>query len=296
MKIENAAGGPARKRNTPLKRRVKRAAAHTVLALASAVLIFPVFTVFMTALKGFDQIVANPGALFPRPPHWRNFIDVFTVLPFFTYLKNSVVVVVCSVGGVALSSSLVAYGFSRFQNRYKEIVFSVMLATIMIPGQVLMIPTFEMFQSFGWVDTLLPFIVPPLFGGGVTNVFLIRQFMRGLPKSLFESAEIEGASEFRIYAQITLPLSKAVLFTVAIFTFLGAWSDFMGPLIYLSSPSRFTLAYGMYVYFSTAFIGATQPWHLICAVNLVIIVPVVALYFFAQRYFVQGIQLTGIKN
>mgnify|MGYP000942363567 FL=1 len=161
-----------------------------------------------------------------------------------------------------------------------------MLSTIMIPGQILQIPLYEMYRGMGWINTYKPMIIPAFLGGGITNVFLIRQFFNSLPKSIFESAQIDGAGEFRIFATIAVPLSKAIIFTVAIFSFTASWNDFYSPLLYINDDKKYTLAYGLYIFFDKFKVGSYKAWNIICAANLVVIVPIIVLYFFAQRYFV----------
>ena len=195
-----------------------------------------------------------------------------------------------------MTSALVAYAFSRFDFKYKGIIFAVMLSTIMIPGQILQIPLYEMYRGMGWINTYKPMIIPAFLGGGITNVFLIRQFFNSLPKSIFESAQIDGAGEFRIFATIAVPLSKAIIFTVAIFSFTASWNDFYSPLLYINDDKKYTLAYGLYIFFDKFKVGSYKAWNIICAANLVVIVPIIVLYFFAQRYFMEGITLGGVKG
>ena len=238
----------------------------------------------------------NPASLIPKEFTLKNYVTVFTEFPFTQYLINTLFITITSTIGITLTSALVAYAFARFDFKYKGIIFAVMLSTIMIPGQILQIPLYEMYRGMGWINTYKPMIIPAFLGGGITNVFLIRQFFNSLPKSIFESAQIDGAGEFRIFATIAVPLSKAIIFTVAIFSFTASWNDFYSPLLYINDDKKYTLAYGLYIFFDKFKVGSYKAWNIICAANLVVIVPIIVLYFFAQRYFVEGITLGGVKG
>ena len=250
----------------------------------------------MTSLKTFEDVQMNPARLIPKEFTLKNYVTVFTEFPFTQYLINTLFITITSTIGITLTSALVAYAFSRFDFKYKGIIFAVMLSTIMIPGQILQIPLYEMYRGMGWINTYKPMIIPAFLGGGITNVFLIRQFFNSLPNSIFESAQIDGAGEFRIFATIAVPLSKAIIFTVAIFSFTASWNDFYSPLLYINDDKKYTLAYGLYIFFDKFKVGSYKAWNIICAANLVVIVPIIVLYFFAQRYFVEGITLGGVKG
>jgi multiple sugar transport system permease protein len=207
-----------------------------------------------------------------------------------------------SIIGIVLSSSFVAYGFTRFGYlRAASVFFSVLMATMFIPGQVLQIPIYEIYYRIGWLDTFWPFLIPPFLGGGIVNVFLVKQFMRGIPSSLFEAGELDGASELRMFAVIALPLQIPVMLTIAIFTFIGSWNDFFGPLIYLSSSKNYTLALLIYTFMCdpAKYTGggfARTPWNLVSALSMISMVPIFVIYAFAQKYFMEGIALTGVKG
>ncbi len=196
-----------------------------------------------------------------------------------------------TVVGAVLSSALVAYGFGRIPFRGKGLLFGIVIATMALPSQVTMIPVFELFRSLGWYGTYLPLIVPVFFGVPFF-IFLLTQFYRTLPEETAESARLDGASEFAIFSRIVLPLSKAALATCALFQFLGTWNDFMGPLIYINDPAKYTLAYGLQQFLS-AYGGQ---WSQLMAAATLFTLPIVLLFFFAQRTFIQGIATTGGKN
>lgn len=267
-----------------------------ILVISTCLVLLPIVTMVMTSLKTFEDVQMNPASLIPKEFTLKNYVTVFTEFPFTQYLINTLFITITSTVGITLTSALVAYAFSRFDFKYKGIIFAVMLSTIMIPGQILQIPLYEMYRGMGWINTYKPMIIPAFLGGGITNVFLIRQFFNSLPKSIFESAQIDGAGEFRIFATIAVPLSKAIIFTVAIFSFTASWNDFYSPLLYINDDKKYTLAYGLYIFFDKFKVGSYKAWNIICAANLVVIVPIIILYFFAQRYFVEGITLGGVKG
>lgn len=224
-------------------------------------------------------------------PQWENYLQALNVQPFALFGWNTVKITLLGVLGDLVSSSLVAYGFARFEFRGKNILFVLVLATIMLPPQVIMIPQFLLFRNLGWVDTHLPLIVPSFFGSAF-SIFLFRQYFMTLPRALDEAAMIDGASRFGIYQEVLMPLTKPVIATVAVFAFLARWNDFMGPLIYLSSSEKFTLSLAL-----ASFQGlySTQ-WHLLMAATLVVMLPCIVLFFAAQRYFISGITLGGVKG
>ena len=225
-------------------------------------------------------------------PQWRNFGEAIQAMKLFpTYLNNTLVLCILTVIGTVCSSTLVAYGFSRIDWPGRDKVFVVVLATMMIPAPVLMVPLFTMFRDLGWIGTLKPLWVPSFFAAAF-NVFLLRQFFRTIPKDLSESAKIDGCSEFRIFWQIILPLAKPAITVVALFQFLGTWNDFLGPLIYLTEQEDFTLALGLQFFQSKS--GGT-PWHYLMAASSLVVLPVIVLFFLAQRTFIEGISMSGLK-
>jgi ABC-type glycerol-3-phosphate transport system permease component len=265
---------------------------YVLLGLGSLAFLLPLVWMLTTALKPDTQLFAYPPQWIPKPPQWRNFVEAIQYFPFWRYFLNSTIVTILAVFGQVFSASIVAYGFARLRWPGREVVFFLVLATLMIPAQVTMIPQFVIFTWLGWVDTLLPLIVPSFFGGGAFNVFLFRQYYRTIPREYNDAARIDGASEWRIFWQIILPQSKPVIATAAIFAFLWTWNDFMGPVIYLHSPENFTLPIGL-----RAFQQQTgTEWDLLMAASLIVMVPVIALFFLLQRYFVQGMALSGLNR
>jgi multiple sugar transport system permease protein len=218
--------------------------------------------------------------------------DAEADITFLTYLANTLVVAVLGVVGTLLSSSLVAYGLSRIRWRGREALFTVILATMMIPFPVLMVPLYGVFRTLGWIGTLMPLWVPAWFAGAF-NIFLLRQFFLTIPEDLTDAARIDGCSEIAIFWRIMVPLAKPALAVVALFHFLYAWNDFLAPLIFLTEPDTFTMALGLQQYQSQH--GGSE-WHLLMAASLLLVLPIIVLFFFTQKTFIQGISTTGIKG
>jgi multiple sugar transport system permease protein len=269
---------------------ISRAAGHLILAAVGVLFFLPFFWLISTSLKQLDQIFTLPPIWIPDPIRWENYPEALTYFPFLLQLSNTLIITLSSVALALVSSSLVAYSFSRLRWPGRNILFFVMLATMMLPYQVTMVPLFIIFRQLGWINTLLPLIVPNMFGVPFF-IFLLRQFFLSLPRDLDDAAIIDGCSEWGVYRHIILPLSKPALATVALFQFLGSWNDFLGPLIYLSDPNKYTLSLGIQVFVST--VGVQWGWMM--AVTTVLTVPVIILFFFTQRTFIQGIAFSGIK-
>ena len=266
--------------------------AYIVLILVSVLMLFPFLWLVASSLKSQLAIFDYPPTLIPNPPIWQNYVDAMTFRPFGLYLRNSLAIATLNVTAVVLTSSLCAYGFARIRFKGRDFWFSIVIATLLLPSIVTLVPQFIIFTRLGWVDSILPLTVPIFFGGGAFNIFLLRQFFRTIPEELADAARIDGCSEFGIYWRIMLPLSRPALITVAIFTFLASWNDLIGPLVYLRTPDTYTVAIGL-----AQFRGAmTTRWDLQMAAAALMIMPVVILFFFAQRYFIKGIVMTGIKG
>jgi multiple sugar transport system permease protein len=230
-------------------------------------------------------------SLIPHPVQWSNYPDAAKTVPLGAYLRNTLFLCICNVVAAVLASALVAYGFARLHFRGRETLFMLMIATMALPGQVTMIPIFALFKFLGWYGTYLPLIFP-LLCGSPFFIFLLRQFLRTIPEELSEAARIDGASEWRIFWQLMLPLSKPALATCALFQFLGSWNDFFGPLLYINDPSRYTLAYGLQQFMSSY----GGEWSQLMAGACIFTLPIIVLFFLAQRTFIQGIATTGGKS
>lgn len=270
---------------------MKRILAHAVLLAASIFFIIPFIWLVSTSLKPPTQIYTWPPEWIPRPFTWRNYIDAVDYIPFFTYLRNTLIITVFSTLGAILSCPLVAYSFAKLRWKGRNLLFAITVAVMMIPGQVTMIPLFILFNKLGWVGTPLPLIVP-LFFGAPFFIFLLRQFFLGLPNDLLDASRIDGAGEFRIYWNIMLPLAKPAVLAVGLFQFMNSWTDFIGPLLYLTNEHSYTLSLGLQQFQNQK---GTE-WGLMMAVATMMTMPVVILFFFLQKTFIQGITFTGIKG
>lgn len=263
-----------------------------ILAVGAVAVMIPFFWMVSTSLKGRQDVLTFPPEWIPRPPYWDNYIKGVTMIPFAQYTKNTLIITTLRLIGTVATSSLVAYSFARLRAPGLGFLFLIVLSTMMLPSQVTLIPIFIIFSKIGWVDTFLPLIVPAYFGGGAFNIFLLRQFFMSIPLEMDDAARIDGCGFFGVYWRIILPLSVPALATVAIFNIMWSWNEFMGPLIYLQSTSKFTLALGL-----NFFRDLYNPtWNLLMADSLLIMLPCVLIFFFAQRLFIQGVVITGIKG
>lgn len=288
------AGAQARRRvGTGQRARLaERALVWFALCAGGLLMMVPFLWMVSTSLKIESQIWLFPPQWIPNPVRWQNYTEALTILPFGRYALNTLLITVLTTTGVVLTSSLCAYGFARMQFPGRDTIFMIVLSAIMVPYAVLLIPHYVIFRSLGWIDTYLPLWVPVWFGGGAFNIFLLRQFFRTIPSELSDAARIDGASELGIYWRIIMPLAGPALATVAIFTALNTWNDFLGPLVYISSQDKFTLSLGL-----AQFRGlyATQ-WQYLMAASTVVVIPTLLLFLAAQRYFIQGVVLTGMKG
>lgn len=264
---------------------------YALLFTGAIVFALPILWMVRTALMDYAQVQQYPLVWIPKPVRWENFREALSFMDFPILLRNTLFITVFALTGQVLSCSIVAFGFARLEFPGREFLFMVLLSTMMLPAMVTEIPRFILFRHFGWIDTYLPLIVPAYFGSPFF-IFLLRQFFKTIPKDLDEAARIDGCSSWRIYWQIMLPLCKPVLAVVVIFGFIWTWNDFWGPLVYLRTADKKTLSLGLQV-----FQGVYQTYyHYLMAASLVVLAPVLALYVFCQRYFTQGIVMTGMKG
>lgn len=267
-----------------------------ILAVLAVIFFFPFFWTIASSLKSVQELFVFPPILFPAVPQWKNYTTVLQAVPFLTWTWNSFFVVITSTAGVVATASLAAYAFARFEFRGREALFIVTLGTMMLPAQVTLIPQFVLFHDLGWIDTLKPLWIPSWFGGGAFYIFLMRQFILSLPRELDEAAVIDGAGPFQILWQILLPLCQPALATVAVISVIARWGDFVEPLIYLNSPQNFTLAIGLNFFRTVPDSGGLPTDHLLMAASVMTTIPPIILFFVAQRYFVSGIVMSGIKG
>lgn len=264
---------------------------YAVLVVGALFFLTPFAWMLSTALKPDGQVFAIPPTWIPDPPMWSNFRRLVTEIPFLRYLGNTVFVTALSVVFYLSSSAVVAYGFAKIRWPGRETLFYLLLATMVLPPQVTLIPQFVLFQKLGWVGTFLPLVVPPLFGSAFA-VFLLRQFYAAIPEDISDSARIDGASEWQIFARIVLPLSRPALATAALFIFIWTWTDFLNPLIYLTDDRLYTLAIGLQQLSSTR----AAAWPLLMGGSLLMSLPIIVLFFFAQKTFIEGVSTGGLKG
>lgn len=271
---------------------------HIALVVLSVAFVLPLLWMFATSLKPITETLTSPPKWVPSKVLWSNYPDAIKYnseqlgyIPFLVYARNTIIVTILTVVGAVVSNSLVAYSFSRLKWPGRDAFFAVTLATMMIPFPVLMVPTFALFRWLGWVGTFKPLWVPAFFASAF-SIFLLRQFFKTIPMELSEAAKLDGCSELRIFTDIIVPLAKPALTVVAVFTFMGSWNDFLGPLIYLVDQNTFTLSLGLSAYQTQH--GGT-PWNLLMAATLLVILPVILVFFFAQKVFIQGIATSGLK-
>lgn len=272
--------------------RVLRLLVMALLIVGSVIMLVPFFWLVSSSFKLEEKVFQFPPQWIPDPFRWQNYPEALTYKPFGLYLWNTLKIVILNELAVLLTASFCGYGFARIRFPGRDFWFSIVLATLMVPYFVLMVPQFIMFSRMGWVDSILPLTFPIFFGGGAFNIFLFRQFFRSLPEELADAGRIDGCSEFGIYWKIMMPLCKPALATVAVFTFLAAWNDYVAPLIYLRSDYNYTVAIGL-----ATFRGVMRTeWNLLMAASTAMLLPVIILFFFAQRYFIDGVVLSGLKG
>lgn len=298
LPLEDAIQSARRGKQISLSEQIGQVGLYTLLVFLAITFCLPFFWMVTSALKNDSQVYSVPPVLIPNPALWQNFPDAwafkdFNLYTFNTVFKYAIPVVI----GTVLSSSLVAYSFSRIRWWGRDTLFALVLGTMMIPGWVRLVPLFVIYKELGWLNTFLPLVVPSFFGDAFF-IFMLRQFFLGLPGELTDAARIDGANEWQTFWRIILPLSRPALVVVALFTFMNAWNDYLGPLIYVNVESEWVLAIG--VAKIRAGINETGNAQLaypyLMAVSTIITMPIFLAFFFAQRTFIEGISLTGLKG
>jgi multiple sugar transport system permease protein len=285
-------GQPGRRPRRVLRRLGASLGKHSVLIAVSAMFALPLIWMAGTSFKTAQQALTLPVVWWPHPFLWSNYPDLFEALPYFRFFWNTFLYAAVTIVGVCVSSSLVAYGFSRLKWPGRDAVFNVMLMTLILPFVCTLIPLFVMYKRFGWIGGYLPLEVPTFFGSSVFSTFLLRQFFMTIPQSLSEAARIDGANEFYIYLRIILPLAKPAMATVILFQFIYCWNDYLGPLVYISNQNSYPLSLGLALILGEF----TTNWAWVMAGATAATAPIVILFFFTQRTFIQGITLTGTKG
>jgi len=265
--------------------------AHPLLIAAAALFALPLVWMVLSSLKPASQLTEDPYTIWPARWQWSNYPEALGSLPYLRYLRNSLVLCAGTVVGSVLSCSVVAYGFSRLRWRGRDAAFGILIATMLLPWHVTMIPRFLLLRELGLYNSLAALIVPT-FLGDAFFIFLLRQFFLTIPDELSEAARLDGLGEWGIFSRIIIPLSKPALATVALFQFIASWNDFNGPLLYLSDPQKFPLAYGLEQFVSSY----SDQTHLLLAAAVLFTLPMVVLFLLAQQTFLKGIATTGIKG
>jgi len=276
-----------------MRRRISRGIVYLLLISSSAVMLAPFFWMLSTSLMNEDEMFRRPPVWVPKPPRFENYAETWHALPFTTFFRNTIVLTVGRLVPLLWSCSVVAFGFARLRARRKNLLFILMLSTMMLPYQVTMIPLYILFAKIGWVNTYLPLIVPSFFGVPF-YIFMLRQFFMTIPLEYDESARIDGASTFQIFYRIILPLSKPALVAMSIFIFMGSWNDFFTPLVYLHKTAQYPLALGLQLFRSYG--EYSTRWDYIMAGSVLMAIPPLLVFFFGQRFFVQGVTVTGLKE
>jgi multiple sugar transport system permease protein len=289
---------PAKHRKMGMLGALPLVARYFLLIILAISFFLPFYWMMSSALKDDSQVYTVPPIWIPLPSHWNNFADAWQVRNFNQYSINTIFrYSIPATIVTVISSAFIAYGFSRIKWPGRDTVFFICLATMMIPFQVMMVPLFIIFKNFGWINSYRPLIVPAMFGNAFF-IFMLRQFFMGIPEELSDAARIDGCNELGILFRIILPLAKPALTVVALFTFIGSWNDYLGPLIYINKVNLYPIALGIQDLQRTLMQTGTNPMvypHLM-AVSTIITVPIIIFFFFAQRTFIEGIALTGIKG
>lgn len=284
------------RRGVQFGRLTGRVTLHLVLYVGAAIFIIPLLWMLSTSLKTLQETYAYPPLLWPHIPQWLNFKTAWTQLPFTLYTYHTLFVTVTSmVPGIA-AATLCAYGFARLQFWGRDVLFLCVIASVMLPFTVTVLPLYIIFRDLGWLNTLKPLIIPSWFGGGAFNIFLLRQFFQTIPRELDEAARIDGCSTFAILWRVLVPQIRPALAVVAILWFQNTWTDLLGPVIYINSSDMYTLAIGVYS-FAASNAGVTvnhEEW--LMAVAFAMVLPVALVFLFAQRYMIRGVVLSGIKG
>ncbi|WP_424237474.1 carbohydrate ABC transporter permease [Bhargavaea ginsengi] len=257
-----------------------------LLAAGSILMLSPLWWMLVTSVKTMQEVMTYPPAFWPESWNWSNYMKTWEAAPFDLYTINTLTITILVVIGNVFVNSFIAYGFAKIPFKGRNVLFAIVLSTMMIPGFVTLIPQYVLFAKLQWLNTYYPLVIPAFFGSAF-NIFLLRQFYMTIPDELIEAAKMEGASHFWIWWKIGLPLTKPALATVAIFSFNGAWNDFLGPLLYLNDENLYTLQLGLQVFKGQM---STQ-WNYLMAGSLLVLLPVIILFFFFQKYFIQGINL-----
>ena len=276
-----------------LRRGAYRIFIHVIAVGLSAIFLFPLLWAIGASLKPLIEVYRFPPTFFYWPPQWANYPEAIAKLPFFGFISNTITITIAATAGQLLSGSLVGYAFARLNWKGRDFWFICLLATMMLPHQVLLIPHYLIYKNLGWVNTYKPLIIPAWLGGSAFYIFLLRQFFMGIPGELVDAARIDGASELRIYGSLFLPLAKPVMLTIGVLCYMQHWKEFMMPLIYLSDYARYPIALGLRMYQQ---VEGGSFVHYLMAASAVALCPLLIIFFVTQRYITKNLLLTGSKS
>jgi multiple sugar transport system permease protein len=266
---------------------------YVILILLSAACLIPLYWLVRSSfMRSTDIYRVDPIILWPKEMLWDNYVQAIKFMAFLRKTINTLVILVGNMAGAAITSCMAAYAFSRVQWKGRQICFFILLTSMMLPGTVTIIPQYLLWARLGYVDTYVPLILPAFFGGGAFNIFLLRQFFLGIPRDLDEAAKIDGAGNIWIFSRIIVPLAKPAVMVICLFIFLGCWNDFFGPLIYLNSADKYTLALGLLQFRG----NYSTRWNWLMAGSTIVVIPCIVMYVFTQRRLIEGIALTGLKS
>ncbi len=266
---------------------------HLLLASGIISMLLPFLWMISTSLKPINEVFLTPPTLIPSKIVFSSYRKALEIVPMLRYFMNTFIIVFGRIGGEVFVSAMVAFGFARFEFKGKKVLFMILLSLLMLPYEVIMIPTYIMWSFLGFTDSYYPLIIPSYFGA-VTFIFFLRMYFSTFPKELEESAYMDGASNAKIFWQIFVPMSKPALITIGLWSFMGTWNDLLGQLIYINSAEKFTVQLGLASFSSIT--GGQVPYNALMAASLMALAPIIALFFFAQKYFVDGIAMSGIKG
>ena len=271
---------------------------YAALLLGLSFVVIPLYWMISTSLKTSTALFLIPPQLVPDPVRWQNYTEVWQLVPLARYFANSIFITVLAMAAEILTCALVAYGFARFNFPGRSVLFGIMLGTMMLPGVITLIPSFIIWaRVLNRYDTFSPLTVGALFAWGPSYIFLLRQFFLTIPREIEEAATIDGANLLQIFFRIMLPLVKPALLAIAVLSFNGNWNNFFSQLIYLSTPEKFGLPLGLYQFNSALSGGGEAPkWNMMMAMTVLMTIPVVILYFRAQKYFIEGISVGAVKG
>lgn len=265
---------------------------HIMLIVGSLMFLLPFLWAVSTSLKESSDVFVFPPKFIPENPQWGNYPEALTSIPFGRYTLNTLFLAALRIVGNIVSCTLVAFAFARLKWKGRDIVFFMVLATMMIPEEVTLIPQYIIYSKLGWVNTYLPLTVPNFFAANAFFVFLLRQFFMTIPRELDDAARVDGASYFEVYWRIILPLSTPALITISIFTFQNSWNAFFGPLIYLQDRTLYTVSLGLSLFQEQYYTN----WTLLMAASVAIMIPTLLVFFLLQRRFIEGVTFTGLKG